>query len=301
VRRIGVFMNLDAHDPQATICTAALEQGLRERGWNLSRTLQIDYLWGTGAANSYLKFAEGLVATKPDLVVATGGSIVGALQKTTLSIPIVFVYVTDPVGQGFADSLVRPGRNATGFTAFEYSIGAKWLELLKQVAPRLTPVAVIRDPGRTSAVGQFAAMQAVAPALGVELTPIDARDESELRRAISAFAGGSAGGLVATASGVVDVHRELVISLATRFRLPSIFSYHFYAAGGGLISYGPHRTDQYHQASEYVDRILRGEKPSDLPVQAPTKYETVLNMKTAKALGLDVPTSVLLRADEVVE
>ena len=241
-----------------------------------------------------------MVALAPDVILAAAVSTMAPLQQATRTVPIVFVQVTDPVGAGFVASLARPGGNATGFTMFEYGMSAKWLELLKEIAPRVTRAAVLRDPA-SPGIGQFAAIQAVAPSLGVELSPIDVRDAGEIERAIAAFARGSNGGLIVTASRAAIIHRELIITLAARHQLPAVYPYRYFVAAGGLISYGPDQVDQYRRAAGYVDRILKGEKPADLPVQAPTKYELVINLKTAKALGLDMPPTLLARADEVIE
>ena len=243
----------------------------------------------------------GAIALTPDVILATGGSTVEPLQKATRSLPIVFVNVADPVGGGFVESLARPGGNATGFTPYEYSMSAKWLELLKQIAPRLTRAAALRDRGSPDGIGQFAAMQGVAPSFGVVLNPVDVRDASEIERAITTFARTSDSGLIVTASGLVIRHRDLIVTLAAQHKLPAVYPFRFFVTGGGLMSYGPDSIDPYRRAAGYVDRILKGEKPADLPVQAPTKYETVINLKTAKALGLDVPPQLLARADEVIE
>jgi putative ABC transport system substrate-binding protein len=274
---------------------------LQQLGWTDGRNVRIDYRMTAGDAERSRTYAAELVALAPDVILARGTSTVGPLLQVTRAVPIVFVSVVDPVGGGLVESLARPGRNATGFTDFEYGMSAKWLELLKQIAPRVTRAAVIRNPTATGGVGQFAAIQAVAPSFGVELTPVDARDAGEIDRAVTAFALGSNGGLIATASGLTQIHRELIITLAGRHRLPSVYPSRFYVTDGGLISYGPDQIDQTRRAATYVDRILKGEKPADLPVQAPVKYETVINMKTAKALGLEIPSGVLAIADEVIE
>ncbi len=247
------------------------------------------------------RYAAELVALAPDVILAAGTSTVGPLQQATRTVPIVFAQVTDPVGAGFVDSLARPGGNATGFTLSEYGISGKWLELLKEIAPRVTRVAVLRDPAMAAGSGQLGAIQSVAPSFGVELSPVDVRDAGEIERAVAAFARASNGGLIVTASGLAIVHRDLIIALAARHRLPAVYFARFFVTGGGLISYGPDPIDQYRRAAGYVDRILKGEKPADLPVQAPTKYELVINLKTAKALGLEVPPTLLARADEVIE
>jgi putative tryptophan/tyrosine transport system substrate-binding protein len=301
MRRIGVLMNLVADDPESTLRVVAFVQGLQELGWTEGRNVRIDARWGAGDADRIRKYAAELVALAPDVILASGATTLGPLQQVTRTLPIVFAQVADPVGGGNVASLARPGGNATGFTNFEYGMSAKWLELLKQIAPRVTRVAVIRDPSLTSSVGQLAALQAVAPSFGVELRPVDVHDAGEIERAIAAFARGSNGGLIVTNTTLVIIHRELIVTLAARHRLPAVSPYRFFVTGGGLISYGPDTVDPYRRAAGYVDRILKGEKPADLPVQAPVKYETVLNLKTARALGLDVPATVLVRATEVIE
>ena len=242
-----------------------------------------------------------MAALAPDVILAAGAAVAGPLLQATRTVPIVFVIVPDPVGAGFVDSLARPGGNATGFITYEYSISAKWLELLKQIAPDVTRAAVLRDPAISTGIGQFGAIQAVAPSLGVEVSPVNVRDAGEIERAIAAFARPSNGGLIVTSSALVVVHRDLIITLAARHKLPAVYYERFFVAGGGLISYGPDYLDEFRRAAGYVDRILRGEKPADLPVQAPTKYKLVINLKTAKALGLTIPESLLARADEVIE
>ena len=242
-----------------------------------------------------------MVALAPDVILAAGGVVMAPLLQATRTVPIVFTQVPDPVGAGFVASLARPGGNATGFTLFEFGISVKWLELLREIAPRVTRAAVLRDPTIAAGLGQLGAIQGVAPSFGVELGPVDVRDAPEIERAVTAFASQTNGGLIVTASALAIVHRDLIITLAARHRLPAVYSARYFVAGGGLISYGPDLIDQYRRAAGYVDRILKGEKPADLPVQAPTKYELVINLKTAKALGLDVPATVLARADEVIE
>jgi ABC-type uncharacterized transport system substrate-binding protein len=268
-------------------------------GWTVGRNLQIDYRWGAGNVERYRTFAAELVALTPDVLVTVGAPAVEALQRATRTVPIVFATVTDPVGGGLVANLARPGGNTTGFTLSEYGLSGKWLELLKEIAPRVTRAAVLRDPVAVG-IAQFAAIQAVAPSLQMELSPVDVRDPSEIERAVTAFADRPNGGLIATASAPTAIHRELIIALATRHKLPAVYPFRYYVTAGGLISYGPDSVDQFRLAAGYVDRILRGEKPGDLPVQAPTKYD-LINLKTAKALGLDVPASVLARADEVIE
>jgi len=301
VRRIGVLMLLAAEDAVAKARIVALQQSLRQLGWIDGNNLQIDYRWSTGDSDQVRKDAVDLVALAPDILLATGSSSVAALQQATRTVPIVFALVSDPVGAGFVDSLPRPGSNATGFTNFEYVISAKWLELLKQIAPGLTRVAVLRDSAIAAGAGQLGAMQAVAPSLGVELSPIGVRDAGEIERAIAAFARSPNGGLILTASALAPVHRDLIITLAARHRLPAVYYERYFAADGGLISYGPDQLDQYRRAAGYVDRILKGEKAANLPVQSPAKYELVVNLKTAKELGLTIPETILVRADEVIE
>ena len=264
--------------------------------------MRIDTRWATTDADDIRRHAAELAALAPDVLVAATGTVTAApLLQATRTVPIVFVQVIDPVGAGFVVSLARPGGNATGFTIYEYGMSGKWLELLKEIAPRMARAAVLRDPAIASGIGQFAAAQAVAPSLGVELSPVDVRDAGEIERAVTAFARSPNGGLIVTASALATRHRDLIIALAARHRLPAVYSYRYMVAAGGLVSYGPDSLDQYRRAAGYVDRILKGEKPADLPVQAPTKYALVLNLKTAKALGLDIPTTVLSRADEVIE
>ena len=269
-------------------------------GWTVGRNVQIDYRWSAGNADYIRKFAAELVALAPDVIVSTGSPSVAVLQQATRSVPIVFTAVVDPVGGGLVASLARPGGNATGFMLFEYSTSGKWLELLKEIAPRVMRAAVIRDPTLTAAVAQFAAIQGAAGSLGVELSPIDMRDAGEIERAVTAFSRVSNGGLIVTASGS-SARRSLIITLAARHKLPAVYAFRYFATSGGLISYGPDIIDPFRRAAGYVDRILKGEKPADLPVQTPTKYELVINLKTAKALGLEVPATLLARADEVIE
>ena len=301
MRRVGVLNSITADDPDAPPRIAAFAQGLQQLGWTIGRNVRIDYRWGASEAEQTRKHAAELVALSPDVLVGTTAAIVAALQQATRTVPIVFAAVIDPVGAGLISSLARPGGNTTGFTIFEYGMSGKWLELLKQLAPSITQVAILRDPTNVSAVGQLGAIQVIAPSFGVELRLVEVRDAAEIDRAITAFAQQSNGGLIVLTSSFAVLHRDLIIGLAARLRLPAIYPYRFFVADGGLISYGPDLVDQYRQAAGYVDRILKGEKPADLPVQAPTRYETVLNLKTAKALGLDVPATVLARADEVIE
>ncbi len=301
VRRIGVLMSLAADDPESQARHAAFLQGLQEWGWTAGRNVQIDYRFAAGDAERIRKSAAELVALAPDVILATGSPVTAALLQATRTVPIVFAQVPDPVANGFVASLAQPGGNATGFTIYEYGTSAKWLELLKEIAPQVTRAAVLRDPAIASGIGQLAAIQGVAPALGVELRPVGVRDAAEIERAVTAFARDPNGGLIVLASPLSIVQRDLIIALAARYRLPAVYSLRFFIASGGLISYGPDSIEPYRRAASYVDRILKGEKPADLPVQAPTKYELVINLKTAKALGLDVPASLLATADEVIE
>ena len=301
MRRIGVFMSTAAGDSQSLARVGAFLQSLQELGWTDGRNVRIEYRWGSGDSESIRKYATELVGLAPDVILATGSSTVGPLQQATRSVAIVFAIVPDPVGAGFVESLARPGGNATGFLMFEYGISGKWVELLKQIAPAVTRAAVIRDPAITGGIGQWSAIQAVAPSFGMELIPVGVRDAGEIERGLTAFARRSNGGLIVTASPLATVRRDLIIALAARHKLPAVYYERFFAAAGGLISYGPDFIDQFRRAAGYVDRILKGEKSADLPVQAPTKYELVINLKTAKALGIDIPTSVLARANEVIE
>jgi putative ABC transport system substrate-binding protein len=301
MRRIGVLMSLAADDRQGQARLAAFVQGLRELGWIDGRNVRIDIRWVGANAADTRKYAAELVALAPDVVLASGGAIVGTLLEATRTVPIVFTQTPDPVGAGFVDSLARPGGNATGFTAFEYGISGKWAELLKEIAPRVTRAAVLRDPAIPQGIGQFGAIQSVAPSLGLEVSPVNVRDAGEIERAIAAFARGANGGLILTGSGLAIVHRDLIVTLAARYKLPAVYWLRLFVTAGGLISYGPDQIDPHRRAAAYVDRILKGEKPADLPVQAPTKYELVINLKTAKALDLTVPPALLARADEVIE
>jgi putative ABC transport system substrate-binding protein len=300
VRRIGVLMYLAADDAVGQGRLAAFAQALKQLGWSEGRNLQIDTRWAT--ADDIRRHAAELAALAPDVLVAgTGTATVAPLLQATRTVPIVFATVIDPVGSGFVASLAQPGGNATGFTIYEFSMSGKWLELLKEIAPRVTRVAVLRDPAVASGIGQFGAIQIVAPSLGVELSPVDMRDAGEIERAVAAFASGLNGGLIVTGSALGIVHRKLITTLAARHKLPAVYPGGFYVTAGGLVSYGPDFVDQFQRAAGYVDRILKGEKPADLPVQAPTKYELVINLKAAKTLGLTIPSSVLARADEVIE
>jgi ABC-type uncharacterized transport system substrate-binding protein len=297
MRRIGVLMSMVESDPRGLEYITAFAQGLAELGWTVGRNVRIEYRWGAGDLDRFRRYAAELVALSPDVVLAPAGSIVGAFQQASRTIPIVFVTTRDPVGGGWVESL-----SATGFASFEFSMSGKWLELLKEIAPGVRRVAVIRDPSVPAGSGGFAAIQTVAPSLGVELTPVGVRDGGEIERVITAFARGSNGGLIMVGPpSSVQRHRDLIVTLAARHRLPAVYSNRVFVTGGGLMSYGADPVDQYRRAAGYVDRILKGEKPADLPVQAPTKYELIVNLKTATALGLDVPPTLLARADEVIE
>ena len=301
LRRIGVLMPSAADDPEFQARMTAFLQGLAQLGWLDGRNVRIDSRWGVADADRIRKYAAELVALAPDVILTSTSAAVAPLLQATRTVPIVFTTVADPVGAGYVESLARPGGNATGFIVYEYSIAAKWLELLKEIAPHVRRVAVIRESAIAAGPGQFGVIQAAAPSLGMELRPIDVRDAGEIERAITAFAQGPNGGLIVTGSPGAVFHRELIIALAARHRLPAVYNARFWAADGGLISYGTDIGDQLRRAAGYVDRILKGEKPADLPVQAPTKFELVINMKTAKTLGLELPASVLARADEVIE
>jgi putative tryptophan/tyrosine transport system substrate-binding protein len=301
MRRIGVLMALASDDPEGQARLAAFAQGLQQSGWTIGQNIRIDYRWSGGDADKMRKYAAELVAAVPDVILAHSSGAVTPLLQATKAIPVVFAIVADPVGAGFVQNLARPGGNATGFTNFEYAMGGKWLELLKEISPRLTRVAVLRESAMVAGPGQFGAIQAVATSLGIDLRPIDVRDATEIERDITSFAEGLNGGLIITGSPAATVYRDLIVALAARHQLPAIYNSRFYVTGGGLISYGPDYVDQFRRAAGYVDRILKGEKPADLPVQAPTKFELVINQKTAKALGIGVPDSLLARADEVIE
>jgi putative ABC transport system substrate-binding protein len=301
MRRIGVLTNLAENDPEGQARHTAFLRGLQEFGWVEGRNLRVEYRGTAGDAGRGQKYAAELVALAPDVILTTGSAGLAPLLQVTRTIPIVFTIVPDPVGAGFADSLSRPGGNATGFSQFEYGSSGKWLELLKELAPGVTRAAVLREPGLTAAIAQFAALQAVAPSLRVELVPLNLRGEGDVERSLAEFARSSADGLIVTSGPLASVHRDLIIAAAARHKLPAVYVSRFMAAAGGLISYGPDFVDQYRLAARYVDRILRGEKPGDLPVQAPTKYELVINLKTAKSLGIEIPSTLLARADEVIE
>jgi putative ABC transport system substrate-binding protein len=301
MRRIGIIFGGTESDPDIQVRLTAFLQVPQQLGWTEGRNVRIESRWGAGNADNTRKYAAELVALTPDVILANGDVAAALLLQATRTVPIVFVIVPDPVGAGLANSLSRPGGNATGFMQFEYSLTAKWPELLKEIAPGVKRAAVLRDAASTSGIGQFAVIQYVAPSVGVEVSPIDLRDPGEIERAVTAFARSPDGGLIATAGASSAVHRNLVITLAARHKLPAVYSNGDFVTGGALISYGPNFVDQYRRAAAYVDRILKGEKPADMPVQAPTKYELIINLKTAKALGLDIPANVLARADEVIE
>jgi putative ABC transport system substrate-binding protein len=301
VRRIGVLLPAASDDRQYQAYLAAFLQGLQQLGWTDGRNVRIDTRWGALNADLMRKYAGELVALEPDVVMAPTSDAVLPLRQVTRTVPIVFATVADAVGAGFVESLARPGGNVTGFIGYEYALSGKWLELLKEIVPRIVRVAVFRDSAIAAGPAQFAAIQAVAPSLGVELRPVDLHDAGEIERAITAFAQGANGGLIVTGSASAITHRNLIVALAARHNLPAVYYGRYYVTGGGLISYGPDLIDHYRRAAGYVDRILKGEKPADLPVQAPTKYELVVNLKTAKTLGLEIPTTVLATADEVIE
>jgi len=301
MRRIGVLMAINANDAQAQVRIAAFVAGLQQLGWTVGKNVRVDYRFAGTDADTLRKYASEMVALAPDVILAQSSPSIAALLQATRTVPIVFTLVADPVGAGYVDSLAHPGGNATGFTVLEYSTAAKWLELLKEIAPRVTRVAVFRETGVAAGPAQFSAAQTVAPSLGMELRPVDTRDAGEIERTITAFAQGSNGGLLVTASSSSTLHRNLIITLAARYRLPAVYFERLFVAAGGLISYGSDYVDQFRRAASYVDRILKGEKPGDLPVQAPTKYELVINLKTAKELGLTIPPAVLARADAVIE
>ena len=290
-----------ADDAEFQARVGAFLQGLAQSGWTIGRNVRIDTRWATANAAEIRRHAAELAALAPDVILAHGASTVGPLLQATRTVPIVFPVIADPVGAGFVDSLARPGGNATGFMNFEYSISGKWLELLKEIAPGVTRAAVLRDPAIPTGPAQFGVIQSVAPSLRVEVSPINLRDAAEIERAVTVFARSSNGGLIATASALTGIHRDLIVALAARHKLPAVYPTRIYPTAGGLISYGADFTDQYRLAAGYVDRILKGEKPADLPVQAPTRYELVINLKTANALGLTVSQSLLARADEVIE
>jgi putative ABC transport system substrate-binding protein len=301
MRRIGALLAIAEDDPDKDVRVGAFEQGLQQLGWTIGNNLRIDYRWATSDVERS-QYAAELISLKPDVLFGSSGAVVGALQQATRTVPIVFVTVIDPVGGGWVSSLARPGGNATGFASHDFSLSGKWLELLKEIAPRVTRVAVIRDPSVPAGSGGFAAIQTVSPSLGIEVTPVGVRDASEIERGIIDFARSPNGGLIMVGPGSsVALHRDLIVRLAAQHRLPAVYSSRRYIANGGLIAYADDPVDQFRRAAGYIDRILKGEKPADLPVQAPTKYQLIINLKTAKALGLDLPPSVIARADEVIE
>jgi putative tryptophan/tyrosine transport system substrate-binding protein len=302
MRRIGVLMHLPENDPEAQARMQAFRQGLQQLGWAEGRNVRIDYRFGAADVDRARRSAAELITLAPDVIQASGTGPMAAVQQATRTVPIVFAQVPDPVNAGFVDSLARPGGNATGFSVFEeYGTSGKWLELLKEVAPQVTRVAVLRDPTIAAGIGQTGAIQSVAPSLGVQVTPVGVRDASEIERAIAAFGHGANGGLIVLGAPLAIMQRDLISTLAARHRLPAVYPVRLFVAAGGLISYGPDSIDPYRRVAGYVDRILRGEKPADLPVQNPTKFELVINLKTAKALGVEIPPAVLARADEVIE
>jgi putative tryptophan/tyrosine transport system substrate-binding protein len=301
VRRVGVLTNLAADDPEGQVRNTAFAQALAQLGWTVGHNLRIEQRWAAGDAERIRRYVAELVALALDVLLATGAAGVAPFLHATRTVPVVFVLVPDPVGAGFVDSLARPGGNATGFVQFDYAISGKWLELLKKIAPGVTRVAVLRDPAITAGQGQVGAILAVAPSFGVEVTPISVRDTGEIERAIAAFARTSRDGLIVTASALTVFHRDLIVTLAARYKLPTVYFQRIFVASGGLISYGAHVVDQYRRAAGYVDRILKGEKPGDLPVQQPTKFELVINLKTANSLGLEIPDKLMALADEVIE
>jgi len=300
MRRIGALMSLAADDPEASARVGAFSQGLADLGWTIGRNVRVDYRWFAADTDAARKYAAELVALAPDVVLTSGTQGVTAIQQVNRPVPIVFTVVADPVGAGFVNNLARPGGNATGFMLYEYSVSGKWLELLKQIAPHVARVAVLRDQTSPAGVAQFGAIQALTPSLGVQVSPVSAPNADEVENGIATFARTPNVGLIVTGNPSA-VHHHLIIKLAAQYKLPAIYTSRSNAVDGGLISYGPDWVDQYRRAASYVDRILKGEKPADLPVQAATKYELVINMKTAKALGLEVPATLLARADEVIE
>jgi ABC-type uncharacterized transport system substrate-binding protein len=301
MRRIGVLMSTAADDPEGKARFTAFKQGLQQLGWTEGRNARIETRWSGGKADDVRRYAAELVALAPDVILGSGGAVVGPLLQVTRTVPIVFTQTPDPVGAGFVASLARPGDNATGFTQVEYGTATKWLELLKEIAPGVTRAAVLRDPTITSGIGQFAVIQSVAQSVGVEVSAINLRDAGEIERGVTKFAAATNGGLIVTASALSVVNGALITALAARHKLPAVYYRRYFVTTGGLVSYGYDAVAQFRGAASYVDRILKAEKPANLPVQAPTKYELVLNLKTAKALGLEVPATVLARADEVIE
>jgi putative tryptophan/tyrosine transport system substrate-binding protein len=301
MRRVGVLMNVAAPDPEGQPAIALFQQSLENLGWTVGSNVRIEIRWGENDPDRDRKFAAELVASAPDVILASGTLSVVAVQRATHTLPIVFVRVSDPIGAGVVDTLARPAGNVTGFMNFEYSLSGKWLELLKQIVPRLTRAAVLRDAANPAGMAQFGAIRTTASSLGVDVSPIDVRDASEIERAVATFARTTNGGLIVTPSAGVSVHHALIVALAAKYKLPAVYADGFNVRGGGLISYGPSGIDRFRHAADYVDRVLRGEKTADLPVQAPTKFEMLINLKTAKALGLTIPSDVLATADEVIE
>jgi putative ABC transport system substrate-binding protein len=301
MRRIGVLMSDAAEDSEGQARLTAFVQALQQLGWTDGRNARIDIRWGAADSDRYRKYAAELVALAPDVILATTTPTVAALQQATRTVPMVFAGVIDPVGAGFVSNLAQPGGNTTGFALYEYGISGKWLALLKEIAPNVTRAAIVRDPSNASGIGQLGAIQAVAPSLAIEITPLDVRDESELERAVTQFARKPNGGVIITASPTARINRRQVIALVAQHRLPTVYPFRYFVSDGGLVCYGPNVTEQYRLAADYVSRILKGEKPAEMPVQAPTKYELLINLKTAKALGLTVPPTLLARADEVIE
>jgi putative tryptophan/tyrosine transport system substrate-binding protein len=302
MRRLAVLMPYSANDPQSQNRNAAFLQGLQQLGWTIGQNLQVDYRWSAAREDETRKYAAELVALAPDVIFTAGSAGIGPLQRVTRTVPIIFVLVPDPVGAGFVESLARPGGNVTGFTQFDYAIGAKWLALLKEIAPNTTRAAILRDPAITAGIGQWGAILSVSPSVAIEVRPISlVVDAGEMESAIAAFARSPDSGLIVTASALTVIHRDLIIALAARYRLPAVYYDRYYASAGGLISYGSNNVEEFRLAAGYVDRILKGERPADLPVQTATTYELVINLKTAKALGLTIPPQLLARADEVIE
>ena len=302
MRRIGVLMNTGADEPESQARLAAFMQGLQEFGWTAGGNLRIDYRWSPGDLARLRKDAAELIALRPEVILAGVGPTTSTLQQVTRTIPIIMAQGIDPVGNGYVDSLARPGGNTTGFIQFEYSLAGKWMELLKEIAPGITRVGVLREPGTPHAsIGQWTMIQAVAQSFGAELKPIELRDANGIERAVTAFAQSPNAGLIVVVSAASLTHSALIISLARRYRLPTVYAYRVFVTHGGLMTYGPDIASQYRRAAGYVDRILKGEKPADLPVQAPTKYELVINLKTARSLGIDLPATLLARGDEMIE
>ena len=301
VRRVGMIMNATAEETEAQSYVAAFQQGMQESGWSVGRNLRIDLRWGGADTDRMRRYAAELAALSPDVMIAAGGVVVTAIHRVTKAIPIVFAQSIDPVGAGHVESLARPGGNVTGFAQFEYGLAGKWPELLKEIVPGLKRVGVVRDPANAAGIGQWAIIQAAATATGMEVTPLPVREPGEIERGIAAFARSPDGGVVVPASASATLHRDLVIASTLRHRVPAVFPYRHFVAAGGLISYGPDLLGQYRRAAGYVDRIFKGEKPADLPVQAPTRYNLTVNLKTARAIGLTMPPAVLARADEVIE